>query len=55
MLLEELSQTNQILLNDFFSLNVADYVVKSNMRRNNTWGGDVEEMFTAALLMRTDI
>ena len=34
--------------------NVADYVVKSNMKRNYTWGGDVE-MFAAALLMRTDI
>ena len=34
--------------------NVADYMVKSNMRRNYTWGGDVE-MFAAALLMRTDI
>ena len=22
--------------------NVADYAVKSNMRRNYTWGGDVE-------------
>ena len=34
--------------------NVADNVVKSNMKRIYTWGGNVE-MFAAALLMRTDI
>ena len=34
--------------------NVADYVVKSNMKRNSTWGTDVE-LFATALLLHTDI
>ena len=34
--------------------NVADYVVKSNMKRNSTWGADVE-FFAIALLLQTDI
>ena len=34
--------------------NVADYVVKSNMKRNSTWGTDVE-LFATALLLQTDV
>ena len=34
--------------------NVADYVVKSNMKRNSTWGTDVE-LFATALSLHTDI
>ena len=34
--------------------NVSDYIVKTSMRRNYTWGTD-EELFAAALLFRTDI
>ena len=34
--------------------NVSDYVTKTNMRRNCTWGTDVE-LFAAALLFQTDI
>ena len=33
---------------------MADYVVKSNMKRNSTWGTDVE-LFATALLLQTDI
>ena len=35
-------------------LNVANYVVKSNMKGNSTWGTDVE-LFTTSLLLQTDI
>ena len=34
--------------------NVADYVVKSNMKKNSTWGTNVE-LFATALLLQTDI
>ena len=34
--------------------NVSDYIAKSGMRRNCTWGTDVE-IFAAALLFKTDI
>ena len=34
--------------------NVANYVVKSNMKRNSTWGTDVK-LFATALLLQTDI
>ena len=34
--------------------NVNDYIVKSKMRNNSTWGSDVE-LFALALLLRTDI
>eukprot|EP00800_Vazella_pourtalesii_P014904 TRINITY_DN3901_c0_g1_i2.p1 TRINITY_DN3901_c0_g1~~TRINITY_DN3901_c0_g1_i2.p1 ORF type:complete len:184 (-),score=2.53 TRINITY_DN3901_c0_g1_i2:162-713(-) len=34
--------------------NVNDYVVKSKMRTNGTWGTDVE-LFAVALLLQTDI
>ena len=34
--------------------NISDYVVKSSMRRNCTWGTDIE-LFAADLLFKTDI
>ena len=41
---------NKFPMSVFNYRNVADYVVESNMKRNSTWGTDVELFATALLL-----